>query len=54
METQTKEERVFHFIPKPYQLLNILKKQRQNVLEDRKKRYIPDDFDGNNQNINKK
>ncbi len=45
IETQTKEERVFRFMPKPYQLLDILKKQRQIVLEERKKRYIVDDFD---------
>lgn len=43
IETQTKEERVFRFMPKPYKLLDILKKQRQTVLEERKKRYIIDD-----------
>lgn len=45
IETQTKEERVFRFMPKPYQLLDILKKQRQIVMEERKKRYIVDDVD---------
>lgn len=43
IETQTKEERVFRFMPKPYKLLDILKKQRQSVLEERKKKYIVDD-----------
>lgn len=43
METQTKEERVFRFMPKPYKLLDILKQQRQSVLEERKKKYIVDD-----------
>ena len=43
METQTKEERVFRFMPKPYKLLDILKQQRQTVLEQRKKKYIVDD-----------
>lgn len=43
IETQTKEERIFHFMPKPYKLLEILKKQRQSVLEERKKKYIIDD-----------
>lgn len=43
IETQTKEERVFRFMPKPYKLLEILKKQRKTVLEERKKRYIVDD-----------
>lgn len=43
METQTKEERVFRFMPKPYKLLDILKQQRQTVLEERKKKYIVDD-----------
>ena len=30
-------------MPKPYKLLDILKKQRQSVLEERKKKYIVDD-----------
>lgn len=43
IELQTKEERVFHFIPKPYKLLDCLKAQREMVLENRKKKYIVDD-----------
>lgn len=43
IETQTKEEREFLFMPKPYKLLEILKKQRDIVLEERKKKYIIDD-----------
>jgi len=30
-------------MPKPYQLLDILKTQRESVLENRKKKYIIDD-----------
>lgn len=44
IETQTKEERTFHFMPKPYQLLENLKQQRRGVLEERKKKYIVDDI----------
>lgn len=54
IETQTKEERVFHFMPRPYQLLEILKRQRQDVLEERKKKYIVDDADTSNQDNNLK
>lgn len=44
IELQTKEERVFHFIPRPYKLLDCLKDQREKVLENRKKKYIVDDY----------
>lgn len=43
IELQTREERVFRFIPKPYKLLDCLKQQREMVLENRKKKYIVDD-----------
>lgn len=43
IELQTKEERIFRFIPKPFKLLNLLKVQRNEVLENRKKKYIIDD-----------
>lgn len=52
IETQTKEERILSFMPKPYQLLDILKKQRKSVLEERKKKYIVDEIDdGINNNL---
>lgn len=38
IELQTKEERHFRFIPKPYLLLEKLKKQRELVLKERKKK----------------
>ncbi len=43
IETSTREERVFRFMPSPFKILDILKAQRKAVLEDRKKRYVVDD-----------
>lgn len=43
IEFQTKEERIFRFMPKPYILLKKLNSQRKEVLESRKKKYIIDD-----------
>lgn len=43
IELQTKEERLFSFVPKPYELLLKLKEQREFVLNNRKKRYIIDE-----------
>lgn len=45
IELQSKEERTFRFIPKPYKLLEKLRKQRELVLNSRKKKYIVDDSD---------
>lgn len=44
IELQTKEERIFRFMPKPYKLLQHLQEQREQVLENRKKKYIVDDI----------
>lgn len=44
IELQTREERLFRFMPKPYKLLDCLKDQREIVLENRKKKYIVDDY----------
>lgn len=44
IELQTREERLFRFMPKPYKLLECLKQQREKVLENRKKKYIIDDM----------
>ncbi len=43
IELQTKEERIFRFMPHPYKLLQYLQEQREEVLENRKKKYIVDD-----------
>lgn len=43
IELQTKEERIFRFMPHPYKLLKHLQEQREQVLENRKKKYIVDD-----------
>lgn len=43
IELQTKEERIFRFMPHPYTLLKYLQEQREEVLENRKKKYIVDD-----------
>jgi len=44
IEQQKDDVRIFHFVPKPYKILLILKKQRDAVLEERKKKYIiPDE-----------
>ncbi len=43
IELQTKEERIFRFMPHPYILIKYLQKQRALVLENRKKKYIVDD-----------
>lgn len=40
IEQQKDDVRIFHFIPKPYKILLIIKKQRDAVLEERKKKYI--------------
>lgn len=40
IEQQKDDVRVFHFIPKPYKLLLIIKKQRDAVLADRRKKYL--------------
>lgn len=32
--------KTFHFIPNPYKLLSLIKEQRKQVLEERKKKYI--------------
>lgn len=45
IELQTKEERTFRFMPNPFRLINKLKAQRDYVLENRRKKYIVDDFD---------
>lgn len=44
IELQTKEERIFRFMPHPYTLLKYLQEQREEVLENRKKKYIVDDY----------
>lgn len=44
IELQTREERLFRFMPKPYTLLKYLQEQREQVLENRKKKYIVDDI----------
>lgn len=43
IETSTREERIFRFMPTPFKILDILKAQRKVVLEDRKKRYVVED-----------
>lgn len=40
LELQKNEVKVFNFIPRPYEMLMIIKKQRENVLNDRRKKYI--------------
>lgn len=45
VELQTKEERIFRFMPNPYRLIKKLKAQRDYVLESRRKTYIVDDLD---------
>jgi hypothetical protein len=40
IEQQKDDVRTFHFVPKPYKILLIIKKQRDAVLEERKKKYI--------------
>ncbi|MDD5769827.1 MAG: hypothetical protein PHE25_02575 [Candidatus Gracilibacteria bacterium] len=50
IENQAKEQKVFNFMPNPYKLLDILKKQRLSVLEDRKKKYVVDELTTNNKN----
>lgn len=40
IEQQKDDVRIFHFVPKPYKILLIIKKQRDAVLEERKKKYI--------------
>jgi hypothetical protein len=40
IEQQKDDVRIFHFVPSPYRLLLIIKKQRDAVLEERKKKYI--------------
>ena len=40
IEQQKNDVRLFHFIPKPYRILLIIKKQRESVLAERQKKYI--------------
>lgn len=40
VELQTREELNIRFVPKPYILLKQIKKQREEILEERKKKYI--------------
>ena len=40
VEQQKDDVRTFHFIPRPYTILKLLKDQRENVLQDRRKKYI--------------
>lgn len=40
IEQQRDDVRTFHFIPDPYRILKILKEQKQQVIEDRRKKYI--------------
>lgn len=40
IEQQKNDVRTFRFIPKPYIILKILKKQKETVLDDRRKKYI--------------
>jgi len=39
-EQQRDEVRTFHFVPNPFKALKILNEEKQNILEDMKKRYI--------------
>jgi len=40
IEQQKDDVRVFHFIPTPFKVLKILREQKKNVLDERKKKYI--------------
>lgn len=40
IEQQKDDVRTCHFVPRPYTILKILKDQRENVLQDRRKKYI--------------
>ena len=40
IEQQKDEVKTFRFVPKPYKILLIIKKQRDAVLKERKKKYI--------------
>ena len=49
IEQQKDDVRTFHFIPDPYKVLELLREQKQNVLDERKKKYIVTDDDNNKQ-----
>ncbi len=40
LEQQKDNVRIFHFVAKPYKILALLKEQRNNVLDDRRKKYL--------------
>lgn len=40
IEQQKDDSKIFHFMPKPYRILLIIQKQRDNLLAERKKKYI--------------
>lgn len=45
IEQQKNDVRTFHFIPKPYKILMIINKQREEVLKQRSKKYIVNEQD---------
>jgi len=40
IEQQRDDVRMFHFVPKPYEILLVIRKQREGVLNDRKSKYL--------------
>lgn len=50
IEQQKEESKIFHFMPKPYKILMIIQKQRDNLLAERKKKYIISDEETKKQN----
>lgn len=51
IEQQRDEVRICHFVPNPYFVLNILRKQKQEVIDDRRKKYILNDQDTNKSGV---
>lgn len=47
IEQQKDDVRVFHFIPHPHKILMIIKRQRESVLEERKKKYFISETENN-------
>ena len=45
IEQQRNDVRLFHFVPLPYKILLIIKQQREEVLADRKRKYIISESD---------
>lgn len=45
IEQQKDEVREIHFLPTPYRIIGMLTKQRQKILEDKKRKYLIEEYE---------